>query len=170
MGSSRTVVLQRSALVLLRAVGVVGLVFGLYLIKHKLTFSLTNFTFFLLLPIGPLLVGAALMLLLVPPPDREPLGESWLVLFVAVGLSVFFVDQYFAYLHDGDGQGFYGWYRYLVEHRSWAVSVRGHNPQGVDGVGAFGYLLETIKLCGILYLGVSVYRDDRKAARASGGL
>ena len=68
------------------AVGLAALLSVLYLIKHYLTFSLTNFTFFLFLPIGPVLIGMALGWLIVPGPNREPLNYRWLVFFVVKGL------------------------------------------------------------------------------------
>jgi hypothetical protein len=149
-------------------VGLAVLLSILYLIKHYFEFSLTNCTLFLFMPIGPVLIGLALGFLIILGPKPELLNYRWLACFVALGIGVFFADQYFAYLHDGAERGFGNWYPHLVEHRSWVVSFRGRSTQKIDRVGDFGYVLEAVKVIGILFLGLVFFRDDRKRARAMG--
>lgn len=138
---------------------------ALYAIKHYLSFSLTNFTFFLLLPVGPFLIGMALASMLTK--ERTVfLSARWLALLFTLAVCVFFLDQFFAYLHDGGNIGFLNWYADIVQNRSWMMKVRGSAPIDVARVGEGGFLLELIKLGAIVYPGFGMYRNERELLAA----
>jgi hypothetical protein len=137
------------------------LLVALYCIKHYFAFSLSNATLLLFMPLGPLVIGFALKMILIPH-EREPLSGLWGAVFVVWCLLVFGADQYFAYVHDGQGVGFGSWYSWIVENRGFVIKPRGRAPTSFDRVGGFGYVLELVKIAGILYPGWSILREDRQ--------
>lgn len=144
--------------------GTTLLLVALYCIKHFFTFSLSNATLLLFMPLGPLAIGFILDLIL-NPPKRAPFFGLWAAVYVMWCLLVFVADQYFAYLHDGQGVGFGWWYSWVVENRSLYVKAR-HGPLNtVDRVGVFGYVLELVKIAGILYPGFSSLRMEWRRSR-----